>query len=103
VRDHNLGRRVTGLAYSAYEEMALAELRRLRERALERFEVTRIAIVHRLGVLAMGDASVAVAVAAPHRDAAFDACRFVIDTLKETVPIWKKETCEGGEEWIEGS
>ena len=103
VRDHNKGRRVTGLAYSAYEEMALSELRRVRERALDQFEVTGVAVVHRLGELALGEASVAVAVAAPHRGAAFDACRFVIDTLKETVPIWKKETFEGGEEWIEGS
>ena len=103
VRDHNKGRRVTGLAYSAYEEMALSELSRVRERALDQFEVTGVAVVHRLGELALGEASVAVAVAAPHRGAAFDACRFVIDTLKETVPIWKKETFEGGEEWIEGS
>jgi molybdopterin synthase catalytic subunit len=103
VRDHNKGRRVTGLAYSAYEEMALSELRRVRERALDQFEVTGVAVVHRLGELALGEASVAVAVASPHRGAAFDACRFVIDTLKETVPIWKKETFEGGEEWIEGS
>ena len=93
---------MTGLAYHAYEEMAAKELARVRDQALERFDVTDVAVVHRVGELAMGDASVAVAVASPHRDAAFDACRFVIDTLKQTAPIWKKERFEGGEEWIEG-
>ena len=102
VRDHNEGRKVTGLEYSAYEEMALQELERVRDQALVRFEITRVAVVHRLGALEIGATSVAVAVAAPHRAAAFDACRFVIDTLKRTVPIWKKETFEDGEVWIEG-
>ncbi len=102
VRDHNEGRKVTGLEYSAYEEMALQELERVRDQALERFEITRAAVVHRLGALEIGETSVAVAIAAPHRTAAFDACRFVIDTLKRTVPIWKKETFEDGEAWIEG-
>ena len=102
VRDHNEGRKVTGLEYSAYEEMALQELERVRDQALERFEITRAAVVHRLGALELGATSVAVAVAAPHRAAAFDACRFMIDTLKRTVPIWKKETFEDGEVWIEG-
>ena len=102
VRDHNRGRRVTALGYSAYEEMAQRELERVRAAAVERFDVGRIAVVHRLGDLAIGDVSVAVAAAAPHRAAAFDACRFVIDTLKKTVPIWKKEAFEGGETWIEG-
>lgn len=102
VRDHTEGRSVTGLRYSAYEEMALQELKRVRDQALEQFEITRAAVVHRLGVLEIGATSVAVAVAAPHRAAAFDACRFMIDTLKHTVPIWKKETFEDGEAWIEG-
>ncbi len=102
VRDHNEGRKVTGLEYSAYEEMALQELRRVRDQALEQFEITRAAVVHRLGALEIGATSVAVAVAAPHRAAAFEACRFMIDTLKRTVPIWKKETFEDGEVWIEG-
>jgi len=102
VRDHNEGRQVTGIEYSAYEEMALKELRRVHDQALERFEITAAAVVHRLGALDIGAASVAVAIAAPHRAAAFDACRFVIDTLKRTVPIWKKETFEGGQVWIEG-
>ena len=102
VRDHNQDRRVTGLEYSAYEEMALKELENVRRQALGDFEITAAAIVHRLGPLAIGEVSVAVAVSAPHRAAAFDACRFAIDTLKRTVPIWKKETFEGGEVWIEG-
>ncbi len=102
VRDHTEGRNVTGLQYSAYEEMALQELERVRDQALEQFEITRAAVVHRLGALEIGATSVAVAVAAPHRAAAFDACRFMIDTLKHTVPIWKKETFEDGEAWIEG-
>jgi molybdopterin synthase catalytic subunit len=102
VRDHNQGRQVTGLDYSAYEEMALQELQRVRDQALERFEITAAAVVHRLGALDIGATSVAVAIAAPHRAAAFDACRFAIDTLKRTVPIWKKETFEDGEVWIEG-
>ncbi len=102
VRDHNEGRKVTGLEYSAYEKMALRELERVRDQALERFEITGAAVVHRLGALELGATSVAVAVAAPHRAAAFDACRFMIDTLKRTVPIWKKETFEDGEVWIEG-
>ncbi len=102
VRDHNKGRKVIGLEYSAYEEMALQELERVRDQALERFEISAAAVVHRLGALEIGATSVAVAVAAPHRAAAFDACRFVIDTLKHTVPIWKKEKFEDGEAWIEG-
>ena len=102
VRDHNDGRKVTGLEYSAYEEMALQELERVRDQALERFEIGAAAVVHRLGALELGAVSVAVAVAAPHRAAAFDACRFMIDTLKRTVPIWKKEAFEDGEVWIEG-
>lgn len=102
VRDRNEGRTVLRLEYSAYEDMALQELERVRADALERYEITAAAAVHRLGVLEIGEASVAVAVAAPHRAAAFDACRFMIDTLKRTVPIWKKESSEGGEVWVEG-
>ena len=73
------------------------------KQAEERFDVGKVAAVHRIGELAIGDVAVVVAVAAPHRGAAFDACRFVIDTLKQTVPIWKRERFEGGEEWIEGA
>lgn len=102
VRDNNMDRRVLGLEYHAYPEMARSEMIRLVNDARERFEVSRIGLVHRTGRLEIGEVSVAIAVAAPHRDAAFQACRHVIDTLKETVPIWKKEFFEGGEVWIEG-
>ncbi|MCP3981976.1 MAG: molybdenum cofactor biosynthesis protein MoaE [bacterium] len=103
VRDHNEGRSVTRLEYQAYSEMALPEMEKIESETLERFPVTRVAIVHRTGTLAVGEASVAVAVSSPHRGDAFDACRHAIDTLKKTVPIWKKEFFEGGETWIEGS
>jgi len=103
VRDKNRGRRVLYLEYVAYAEMAEAEMSELVRQARERFEISAVALVHRTGKLEIGEASVGLAVAAPHRAAAFDACRFVIDTLKRTVPIWKKEFFEGGEVWIEGA
>jgi len=103
VRDENRGRRVLYLEYVAYAEMAEAEMSELVRQARERFEISAVALVHRTGKLEIGEASVGLAVAAPHRAAAFDACRFVIDTLKRTVPIWKKEFFEGGEVWIEGA
>lgn len=102
VRNVNAGRRVLFLEYEAYAPMAEHEMERIEAEAIARFDVTRVAIVHRVGRVAIGDASVAIAVAAPHRAAAMDACRFVIDTLKATVPIWKREHFEGGEVWIEG-
>jgi molybdopterin synthase catalytic subunit len=90
------------LEYHAYPAMAEREMAKLRKRALERFEISEVAIVHRTGRMEIGDAAVAIAVAAPHRAPAFDACRFIIDTLKQTVPIWKKEFFEGGEVWVDG-
>jgi len=102
VRDHSQGRRVVRLDYHAYPAMASKEMERLRAQALEQFAISEVAIVHRLGPLEIGEISVAVAVAAPHRGAALDACRFVMDTLKRTVPIWKKEIFEDGEVWVEG-
>lgn len=102
-RDHHGGRRVTRLAYEAYEPMALATLKRIEEQALERFAVASCRIVHRLGEVPPAEASVAVLVAAAHRAAAFDACRWAIDELKRTATIWKKERfAGGGEEWVEG-
>ncbi len=92
--------KVIRLEYEAYEPMALGEMRRLAEEAGRRFTITRIAIRHRIGVVAIGETSVAIAVSAPHRGEAFAACRFAIDRLKEVVPIWKKEYFEGGEVWI---
>jgi molybdopterin synthase catalytic subunit len=99
-RDHNAGRLVTRLEYEAYPEMAVREMRRIGQQALERFDAKAVAIVHRVGVVEVGEASVAIAASAAHRDAAFAACRFAIDRLKEIVPIWKKEYYAGGEIWI---
>jgi molybdopterin synthase catalytic subunit len=99
-RDHNAGRRVIRLEYEAYPEMALREMRRIAEEAAQRFSVAATAMAHRIGVVEIGEARVAIAVSAAHRDAAFQACRFAIDRLKETVPIWKKEHYQGGEVWI---
>ena len=104
VRDHNAGRRVCGLSYHAWPEMARAELARIEDEARAGHGARAIRIVHRTGDLAVGDISVAIAVAAPHREQAFAACRFAIETLKRTVPIWKKERYQDGTEaWIEGA
>jgi molybdopterin synthase catalytic subunit len=102
VRDHHDGRRVLHLEYHAYPEMAEREMARIEAEALQRFGVSRIALVHRTGRLEIGEVSVGVAVAAAHRAPAVEACRFAIDALKETVPIWKREFFEGGAVWIEG-
>jgi molybdopterin synthase catalytic subunit len=99
-RDHNMGRRVTRLEYEAYPEMAIREMRRIGEQAVERFGASAVAIAHRIGVVEIGEVSVAIATSATHRDAAFAACRFAIDRLKQIVPIWKKEHYVGGEIWI---
>jgi len=99
-RNENSGRVVLRLEYEAYEPMALSEMRKLAEEAGRRFKIIRAAITHRIGVVEIGEASVAIAVAAPHRAEAFDACRFLIDRIKEIVPIWKKEHFEGGEIWV---
>jgi molybdopterin converting factor subunit 1 len=99
-RNCNAGRRVLRLQYEAYEPMALSEMRKLAREASERFKIARIAIQHRIGFVAIGETSVAIAVSAAHRAEAFDACRFAIDRLKEVVPVWKKEYFEGGEVWI---
>lgn len=99
-RDHNDGRRVTRLEYEAYPEMAVAEMRKIGEAAQQRWPIARVAIVHRIGMVPIGEASVVIAVSAGHRRAAFEACHFCIDRLKEVVPIWKKEHFEGGEVWI---
>lgn len=103
VRDHNAGRRVLHLEYQAYPAMAAAEMERIRVEAIDSFGVPAVAIVHRTGRLEIGEVAVAVAVASPHRAQALEACRFVIDRLKETVPIWKREVFEDGAVWIEGA
>jgi molybdopterin synthase catalytic subunit len=102
VRDNTRGRTTLYLDYEAYEEMALKQLRQLRSDAIERFGVREVAIVHRLGRLIVGETSIFIAVASAHRGAAFDACRWVIDTLKKTVPIWKKEQFVDGAVWADG-
>ena len=99
VRDHNRGRTVVRLEYEAYEEMALPLMEEIASEVRRRWPVTDVRIVHRLGSLAVGEPSGAVAVSSPHRDEAFSACRHAIDTLKATVPIWKKEFYSDGEEW----
>ncbi|MGH9947912.1 MAG: molybdenum cofactor biosynthesis protein MoaE [Pyrinomonadaceae bacterium] len=90
------------LFYEAYEPMALKEMERLIEQAKREFEISNVGIVHRLGKLEIGETSVVISVAAPHRKAAFAACEWLIRELKRTVPIWKKEVYADGEEWIEG-
>ena len=103
VRNRNKGRNVLYLEYEAYPEMAEAEMRKIESEVLTRYAVSRVVLVHRTGRLEIGEASVIAAVASAHRADAFEACRFVIDSLKERVPIWKKEVFEGGEVWIEGA
>jgi len=102
VRDNTRGRRTLHLDYEAYEEMALQQMHLLRSEAIEHFAARDVAIVHRLGRLTVGETSVFIAVASAHRGAAFDACRWVIDTLKKTVPIWKKEQFADGAAWADG-
>jgi molybdopterin synthase catalytic subunit len=99
-RLHSRGRTVTHLEYDAYPEMAEAEMARIAETIRAKHDVLHVAMAHRTGHVPLGEASVVIAVSAAHRGAAMDACREAIDTLKQTVPIWKKEVFEGGEEWI---
>lgn len=102
VRNNTRGRRTLYLDYEAYEEMALKQMEELAEQALSQFKVRDVAIVHRLGRLEIGETSVLMVVASAHRGAAFDACRWLIDTLKRTVPIWKKEYFDDGAVWADG-
>jgi molybdopterin synthase catalytic subunit len=102
VRDNTRGRQTLHLDYEAYREMALEQMRRLAADAVARFGVRDVAMVHRLGQLKVGETSVLIAVASAHRGAACDACRWLIDTLKKKVPIWKKETFVDGAVWADG-
>ncbi len=102
VREFTRGKQTQYLIYEAYEPMAMKEMEKLGARAREQFEVSHIGIVHRLGRLEIGETSVVVTVAAPHRKAAFEACSWLITELKRTVPIWKKEFYADGSEWAEG-
>lgn len=102
VRDHSKNRRTLYLEYEAYEPMALAKIQEIAAYLHDHFPIHRVALVHRLGRLEIGETSVYIAVSAAHRAAAFDACRYAIDTLKRTVPIWKKEYFEDGSVWADG-
>lgn len=100
VRKQTQGKRVVALEFEAYPSMALAEMEKIAMQAREKFSVLKVSVSHAVGRKEIGDLAVVIAVSAPHRDAAFRACRYVIDTLKETVPIWKKEIFEDGEVWV---
>jgi molybdopterin converting factor subunit 1 len=102
VRNHTRGRRTLYLDYEAYPEMALKQMELLAQQALSRFPIRDVALAHRVGRLQIGETSVAIVVASAHRTAAFEACRWLIDTLKRTVPIWKKEYFEDGAVWADG-
>jgi molybdopterin synthase catalytic subunit len=102
VRHESHGRETIYLEYEAYAPMALEKMREIGRLVHEKFAIHRVAIVHRLGRLEIGETSVFIAISAPHRAAAFDACRFAIDTLKKTVPIWKKEYFADGAIWADG-
>ena len=103
VRDHNLGRAVLFLEYEAYVPLAEKSLARIVAEAADRWPGTRLLVHHRIGRLAIGEASVAIVAASPHRVDAFAACRYAIERVKQIVPIWKHEHFEGGEVWIEGA
>ena len=100
VRQQTKGKKVLQLMFEAYEGMALKEMEKIAAAAMEKWPVHKILIHHRTGILAVGEVPVIIAVSAAHRNAAFDACRYLIDTLKQTVPIWKKEYFEDGEVWV---
>jgi molybdopterin synthase catalytic subunit len=102
VRNQSHNRPTLYLDYEAYESMALGKMHEIAAQLHEKFAIHRVAIVHRLGRLEIGETSIFIAVSAPHRGVAFDACRFTIDTLKRTVPIWKKEYFEDGAVWADG-
>jgi len=102
VRQYTKGRETLYLEYEGYEPMALKEMEKLIARAREQFEIAHVSIVHRLGKIEIGETSVVISVAAPHRRSAFEACEWLIKELKRTVPIWKKEVYSDGENWVEG-
>ena len=102
VRDNARGKQIRYLEYDVYPEMAIQQIRAIIAEAEKRWGVERVAVAHRIGRIEIGEASVIIVVATPHRAEAFEACRYIIDTLKTTVPIWKKEVATNGEEWVEG-
>ncbi|MBV8694971.1 MAG: molybdenum cofactor biosynthesis protein MoaE, partial [Ktedonobacteraceae bacterium] len=102
VRDNARGKHIRYLEYDVYQEMAELQIGSIIAEVRQRWGVERVAVAHRFGRMEVGEASVIIAVASPHRAEAFEACRYIIDTLKTTVPIWKKEVAIDGEEWVEG-
>jgi molybdopterin synthase catalytic subunit len=102
VRDNARGQQVRYLEYEVYAEMAEQQIRAILDDAARRWPIDHVAVAHRFGRLEIGEASVIIVVATPHRAEAFEACRYIIDTLKTTVPIWKKEVAANGESWVEG-
>ena len=100
VRDSTENKAVMNLEFSAYEPMAIKEMEKIAQQAVDTFGIVKIAIHHATGNLGIGEVPVIIAVSSPHRDAAFKACQYAIDTLKQTVPIWKKEYFEDGEVWV---
>jgi molybdopterin synthase catalytic subunit len=103
VRDHNQGRRVSYLDYEAYEPLAVRALTRIVDEARETWPATRLGVHHRIGRIELGEASIVIAAASPHRADAFAACRYMIERVKQIVPIWKHEHFDGGEVWLEGA
>lgn len=103
VRQFTKGRETEYLVYEAYDAMAVKEMEKLVTQAKEQFEIAQVGIVHRTGRLEIGETSVVISVASPHRRAAFEACEWLIKELKRTVPIWKKEVYADGEHWVEGA
>src|SRR5688500_19800195 len=103
VREDSRNKKVRFLEYDAYPEMAEKKMRAILEEVRAKWPEQRAAIVHRVGMLGIGEASVVIAVGSPHRGESFEACRYVIDRVKQEVPIWKKEVFTDGEEWVEGS
>ena len=102
VRNENQGRNVQYLEYDVYPEMAVKKMREVADEVRAKYPITDIGVLHRVGRLEIGETSLLVAVSSAHRVAAFEACHFAVDRIKQVVPIWKKEVWEDGEEWIEG-
>ena len=100
VRNKNKGKTVTHLDFDTYEEMAIKEMTKIAEKCYQKFDVKKVTIIHRSGHVGLKDIAVIIAVSSPHRADSFEACKFAIDTLKETVPIWKKEHLEDGSYWV---
>ena len=101
VRNHNKDKSVVRLEFETYDSMAVKKMQELADEAQARWNTEKIVMVHRKGVLSIGDVAVVIAVATPHRAASFEACKWLIDTLKQVVPIWKKEVYDNAEEWLE--